>query len=148
MPVRTRRALVKKFTLLAVLVGLVSLGLAPWGGSGEKASPTSTTPPAAAPPASTQAIGRVVEVRNEDMGGSGKYAFDPSSFTFKVGETVTFRMTAETEFHTFTVDELGIDIAVEPGQTVDKTVTFDKVGTFKVHCIPHEALGMVGAITV
>jgi plastocyanin len=57
-------------------------------------------------------------------------------------------MTAETEFHTFTVDDLDIDEAVSSGDTVEFTVTFDKAGEFHLFCIPHEALGMEGTIKV
>jgi plastocyanin len=90
----------------------------------------------------------VFEVVNRDTGGSGKYEFSPSEMTFKVGETVSFRVSAETEFHTFNVDDLGIDQAIDGGQSVEFTHTFDKAGTFKLVCLVHEASGMVGTITV
>ncbi len=92
--------------------------------------------------------GGVVEVVNQDAGGSGKYNFVPSDFKFKRGEAVTFTMTAEAEFHTFTVDELGIDESVDAGDSVTFTDTFDRPGSYKLICIPHEALGMVGRIVV
>ena len=90
----------------------------------------------------------VVEVTNQDPGGSGQYQFDPSEFTFNVGDTVTFQVSAETEFHTFDVDELDIHQELEAGQTVAFTVIFEQAGTFKLFCVPHEALGMTGTITV
>ena len=37
---------------------------------------------------------------------------------------------------------------MEAGQTIEFEVTFDKAGTFKLYCVPHEALGMTGTITV
>ena len=74
--------------------------------------------------------------------------FDPSEFTFSVGDTITLQLTAEGEFHTFTVDDLGIDVSVEPGQPAALTFTFDRAGTFDLICIPHEFQGMVGTITV
>ena len=89
-----------------------------------------------------------VEVLNRDVGGSGVYAFDPKEFTFSVGDSVEFTVTAETEFHTFTVDELGIDEVVLGGETITFTYTFDEAGEFKLFCIPHQSLGMVGTITV
>lgn len=57
-------------------------------------------------------------------------------------------MIAETEFHTFTVDDLGIDMELDSGETKTLTYTFDKAGVYKLICIPHEALGMVGEIVV
>ena len=92
--------------------------------------------------------GRVINVLNHDLGGRGEYKFEPNEFTFKVGETVTFNVEAQTEFHTFTVDDLGIDVAVDAGETVTTTFTFDTAGEFKLICIPHELNGMTGAITV
>ena len=61
---------------------------------------------------------------------------------------MTFALVAEAEFHTFTVDELDIDVFMEAGETVRYTFTFDKPGTYKLICIPHQALGMTGEIVV
>jgi len=87
-------------------------------------------------------------VSNLDKGGSGKYEFSPSDFEFKVGDEVTFALTSETEFHTFTVIELNIDVEIEAGQTEIFTFDFDKRGKYRIFCIPHESLGMVGEIIV
>ena len=51
----------------------------------------------------------VVRVLNQDMGGSGSYTFVPNEFIFEKGQNVTFELVAETEYHTFTVDDLKID---------------------------------------
>ena len=105
-----------------------------------RVSPTATPTPTGV---------RVVDVTNHDPGGpTGGYNFEPNEFTFQRGETVELRVTGETEFHTFTVDDLGIDISLDAGATETLTFTFDKPGTFKLICIPHESLGMVGTITV
>ena len=88
-------------------------------------------------------------VVNEDPGGSGKYQFNPSELSFKVGDRVAFTLTAETEFHTFTVDDLGIDEALSKGEEVNFTFTFDRAGTFDLVCLVHGGpQGMVGTITV
>lgn len=116
--------------------------------------PTSAPPvaaPAAAPAVadsstSSAAAGREVIVELKDEGGD--YAFAPAELAFSVGETVTFKMTSQNEFHSFTVDDLGIDMEVEAGETGTLNFTFDKAGTYEVICIPHESLGMVGTITV
>ena len=122
------------------------------------ASPPSTVAPAAAPPAlptsppAAPALapsgGTTFSVSLQDPGGSGSYIFDPSDLTFSVGDTVTFVLTAENEFHTFTVDDLGIDESVDARTTIEVTFTFDTAGTFEIICVPHQALGMVGTITV
>ncbi|MCH8206425.1 MAG: c-type cytochrome [Chloroflexi bacterium] len=92
--------------------------------------------------------GTLVDVNLEDPGGSGSYAFGPSELVFSVGDTVTFKLTSEAEFHTFTVDELGIDVSVIGNEQATLTFTFQEPGTFELICIPHETLGMVGTITV
>ena len=93
-------------------------------------------------------IGTVVEVKLQDPGVSGSYAFDPSELVFSVGETIAFKLTSEAEFHTFTVDRLGIDVSVIGREEAALTFTFHESGTFQLICIPHETLGMVGTITV
>ncbi len=83
-----------------------------------------------------------------DPANGGEYEFRPSEFTFTTGQTVEFVLRSESEFHTFTVDALDIDVSVEGGQTQRFTHTFNQAGTFELICIPHESLGMVGQITV
>lgn len=116
------------------------------GGDNAATAPPATPPPAAAP---TPNIPEgAIQVINRDQGGSGEYAFDPADHKFSVGQEVTFAISAQTEFHTFTVDDLGIDLSVNAGETDIFTYTFDKAGTYKLYCIPHQALGMVGEIVV
>ena len=61
---------------------------------------------------------------------------------------MTFSLCAETEFHMFTVDDLGIDMAVSGRTNETFTYTFDRAGTFELICIPHQGLGITGTITV
>lgn len=131
---------------LFVLVGITVLVIAACGG-GQAPTPTVTPPPTPAPPCAPAAPG-TVSVNLEDLGGSGAYTFDPSEFSFDVGDTVAFTLCAETEFHTFTVGDLEIDVDVDGGKTERLIYTFDKAGTYDLICIPHQALGMVGTITV
>ena len=84
----------------------------------------------------------------QDPSGSGEYIFDEADLTFGVGESVNFVLEAEGEFHTFTVEELGINVAVTAGSTQELSFTFDTAGTYELICVPHKALGMVGTITV
>ena len=136
------------FALTALMV-LALVGFACGGGEAEPtARPPTSAPQPTAVSSAPSGGGDVVKVVNRDQGGSGEYKFVPSEYTFEVGETVTFEMSGETEFHTFTVEELDIDESVDGGQIVRFEVTFDKAGTFELICIPHEAFGMVGTITV
>ena len=151
-------AALRRLLPLAVLVALFSLVLAGCGGDddGDTASvPATVAPPAAAAPtsaapapASTGGGGDLtkISVINQDPGGSRKYAFDPSDLSFSVGETVEFTLLGETEFHTFTIDDLGIDEALGAGEEVVFTFTFDKPGSFELICLSHPQ--MTGTITV
>lgn len=151
----------KRLTALILLAALASLAVAACS-SATTAEPTpqpsSPPPPPRGPTVladtsagagaagGSAAEGTEVVVALEDMGG--QYAFAPADLTFTVGDAITFVLTAQTEFHTFTVDDLGLDVVVNGGETVRHTFTFDQAGTFSLICIPHGLQGMVGTITV
>ncbi len=92
--------------------------------------------------------GTPVAVRLQDPGGSGVYAYDPAVITVAAGEPVIFTLVSESEFHTFTISELGLDAQVEANESLSFGFQFDEPGTYSLVCIPHEALGMVGAVVV
>lgn len=142
-----------KQLLTFVAVGITVLAIAACGGGdGEQITPTEPAAATATTPAGgetpTNGGGDGVAVMLEDPGGSGEYIFDPSEFTFSAGEAVTFNLTSETEYHTFTVDDLGIHVDVDADTTETLTHTFSESGTYELICIPHETLGMTGTITV
>ncbi len=135
--------------VFVVLLAAASVACGSNGGEQEATvAPTVTAieTPAAAPEPSIP--DGAVTVINRDQSGSGEYRFDPSELTFKVGEEVTFALVAQTELHSFTVDELGINVFIEPGTTELFTFEFAKAGTYNLICIPHESLGMTGQIVV
>ena len=145
----------KRLMLQGLLAILLSVVIAACGGDGDDPAPTqvrasppapATAPTVAAPVQASAGAGRVVRIVNQDTGGSGEYAFNPAALNFKVGESVTFEVTAETEFHTFTVDDLGIDESLGAGETATFDYTFDKAGTFELICLVHPQ--MTGTITV
>ena len=140
----------KKMALLLLALAFAAMACGGGGDAEPTARPKTTTArPTAAPSTSLPSKDpNVVKVENQDPGGTGEYKFVPKDFTFKVGDTITFQMSGETEFHTFTVDDLGIDEVVDGGETVTFDVTFDKPGQFELICLTHQAFGMTGAITV
>jgi plastocyanin len=87
--------------------------------------------------------------------------FEPASLTVPKGTTVTWRNASSVE-HTVTDDpgkaanqaDAGLPTGAEawdsgmiaPGQTFQHT--FEAPGTYHYFCIPHEATGMVGTVTV
>ena len=135
--------------VFVVLLAAASAACGSNGGEQEATvAPTVTAieTPAAAPEPSIP--DGAVTVINRDQGGSGEYRFDPSELTFKVGEEVTFALVAQTELHTFTVNELGINVFIYPGTTELFTFEFAKAGTYNLICILHASLGMTGQIVV
>jgi plastocyanin/mono/diheme cytochrome c family protein len=102
----------------------------------------------AKPPPPCERGDREIAVSAQDPGGSGSYLFDPADLNLCVGDTITFTVTSETEFHTFTVDDLDIDEAVDASGTIRFSFTFDQAGTYELICIPHGTQGMVATITV
>ena len=65
-----------------------------------------------------------------------------------MGTTYTLTIEGQNEFHTFTVKDLDINIIINAGETVTVDITPDKVGTFRLICVPHLGLGMVGEVRV
>lgn len=148
----------RKITTLSIILTLLAtLALAACGG-GDAADDSARSDAAASTESSSTETGTdsgstpgdadSVVVTAQDPSGTGEYKFADSEFTFSVGEKVQFKITSESEFHTFTVDDLGIDVAIDAGDTETLTFTFDKAGEYELTCIPHEALGMKGTITV
>ena len=128
---------------------IVTTSSAQGSGSAAEAPPPATTFSQSSGTTSTSAstpADYALDIAMNDA--NAKYLFDPGDITVKVGETVTLKLTSENEFHSFTVDDLGIDVEVDAGTTEEITFTFSDAGTFELICIPHESLGMVGKITV
>ena len=116
------------FLAIALIIGAC--------GNGEGDGP----PPA--PPKTCPTDGVVVNLT------SSPYAFDPKDFSFTTGTTYTLCLVADHEFHTFTIDELGIDASVKPNETVVQDITPDKAGVFELFCTPHRFLKMIGEVRV
>lgn len=131
---------------LTLSLGLVACG----GGSESKPAPTATkaapTATKAAPTATTAPStgGAVLNVSVRE----NPYVFDPTTLNLTNGKTYSLEIPAPKEFHTFTIDELGINIYITPGTAVKQDITPNKVGTFTLKCMPHESLGMKATVTV
>lgn len=127
----TKRVLVTIVAILGVLV-LVACG----GGYG-------TTKPAASATLVPSKPGEIVV--------SATYPrFQPLALSVTKGKVITLKVTATDINHTFTIDELGISIAVGKGQTISKQTRVDKVGTYAFYCtVPgHRSAGMQGSLKV
>lgn len=63
-----------------------------------------------------------------------RFAFTPSEVRLKVGEPVTLRLTSKDVTHGLFMKALGIDAELEPGKTIDVTVTPRAAGRFTAIC--------------
>jgi len=140
------RALPAWYGILAALVVLMLLACADEEPAPEP-SPT-IAPTATLAPAPTPTPPLAVVVALNDSGGRGPFAFEPAEFTFDAGELVSLTLISESQVHTFTVSELGVDVSVNGGETVSLSFTYEEPGTYELICIPHQALGMKGTVTV
>jgi len=89
------------------------------------------------------------------VGAGGGFTFSPSTLTVKVGDTVTWKW--EGSGHNVLADDGSFCSPSDSGcsgtvptSTAGTTYThkFDKAGDFPYHCVPHQAAGMTGKITV
>jgi plastocyanin len=74
------------------------------------------------------------------------FEFGPETITASSGEVSLYVTNNDSARHTFTVDELGVDESIAPGQS--KQITFDaEAGEFRFYCKPHDP-GMEGDLKV
>lgn len=62
------------------------------------------------------------------------WAFTPSIVSVRRGDQVTLRITSLEGTHGFAAPDLGIDVAVPEGETVEITLPTDNAGTFEFRC--------------
>ena len=128
----------------SVLLAVLMLGAVACGGG--TASPTATPTKAAGVAPS----GEVINIKMTEV----PFRFVPDTYNLEVGKTYTLVFEKATAYHTFTIEGLtikegaGVDIVVNAGETARKTITPTKAGTFKLTCVPHDSLGMVGQVIV
>ncbi|MDS0281662.1 halocyanin domain-containing protein [Haloarcula onubensis] len=82
-------------------------------------------------------------------GNGGAFAFDPPVLRIGTGDTVQWEWTGEGGGHNVVFENHDIDsgeVASEASATFEHT--FDDTGQYLYSCLPHQALGMRGAIVV
>jgi len=86
---------------------------------------------------------RVISMR------SGGFFFEPNTLTLALGQPVRLEIESQGN-HTFTVDELGIDVVLVQGETNIIEFTPDTAGTFEFYCATagHREAGQVGTLVV
>ncbi len=80
---------------------------------------------------------------------STSFAYSPETITAKVNEPLTIDIDSVGK-HTFTIDELGVDVLTPAGVVTTVAFTPTKKGTYEFYCaIPgHRAAGQVGTLIV
>lgn len=124
----------KRLISLVVVIGFAIAGCGGYGGYG---SPQTT--PQAAPPVSGE------------IGVTASYAkFQPSRVEVNKDKPAHLKLTSADTNHTFTVDELGINVPIPAGKTVTQEITVNKTGTYSFYCaVPgHRQAGMQGSLEV
>ncbi len=124
---------------LAVGMFALALVLAACGGGDEGGGATGVT--AATGGGATGATGGGTSLTIEG------FAFHPDTLTAGAGETVTYSVTNnDSALHSFTVDDLGVDVDVPGGDTVEVSVTFPDSGSAGFRCKYHSS--MTGTLEV
>ncbi|MEJ2216569.1 MAG: plastocyanin/azurin family copper-binding protein [Gemmatimonadota bacterium] len=135
-------------TVMMVTVALATMG----AGRGSRA-----TVPVGPDHSWTQSGGDTVVVKMVDKSPSS-FAFEPAHVTVHSGDVLEFVQTATTPHDVvFTKVPSGVDLGsrkvgpflTQPGQTYDLTINDAfKPGHYDFVCLPHQALGMKGALDV
>ena len=133
------------FIGLLVVLGLVATAC----GAAATAAPTltATTPE----PAPAEEAERTIRVET-----TGSLTFNPSKIKVEPGETIKFDLLNTSDIsHTFTIAissakrEILTDVRLQGGESKSVTLTFpEEPAQLYLFCRPHQALGMVGAVTV
>lgn len=117
--------------MLAVVLTVAACG----GNGGSTTLPQGTT--------STTAGGHEVTIRTTE------FSFSPAAIEVPAGVPVTFVVINDGVIeHDFTIEELDVEILVNPGETGRQTITIP-AGTYMIHCtVPgHHDAGMTGSLT-
>lgn len=150
--------MIRRVTACLVLAGTTALALGACGGSSgsSKASTTGGSDKATATAAPVALTGKVTAHGSKDLAGRGAtanleieandFSFGPTYVKVTPGAKVTVALTNTGKAeHTFTIDALGIDENLKPGQKATVQVNVPRDGMLQFHCKFHEAMGMQGA---
>jgi plastocyanin len=131
---RMRRGLLA-LPLAAVLAGCAAGGTAAGGGDGHDAHGDGLAVADGA---------RTIEVT------ASSFAYDPAEIEVAAGEEIAIELTAVDLEHDFVVDEVGVHVVAEPGETATGGLRIDEPGTYTAYCsvTGHRAQGMEATVTV
>jgi uncharacterized cupredoxin-like copper-binding protein len=131
-------------------------------------SSSSTSSPAAGGPSSASASGggtitigsdQANDHGTEDVTGMTSFEleadnddgfyFKPTIITGSANQSLKLEIKNEgTAEHNFTIESLGVNVNIQPGQSQEVTVKFPGSGTVEFFCSFHRSLGMAGELQV
>lgn len=77
------------------------------------------------------------------------FYFEPTVLSGEAGQTLTVEVVNEGDAtHTFTLEDQGVDVELDPGQSGEAEVTFPDSGALVFICRFHSGQGMRGALSV
>ena len=78
------------------------------------------------------------------------FEFEPGEIELYPGERVTLTLISVDEAHTFTIDDLNMNVSVPALQTVAAEIEVSSVGTYPYYCATpgHREQGRAGVLTV
>lgn len=81
-------------------------------------------------------------------GNGGNYGFSPAAVRVSTGTTVVWEWTGQGSFHNVVAEDGSFESeqSQEEGFTFEHT--FEETGTYEYVCVPHETMGMKGAVVV
>jgi len=65
---------------------------------------------------------------------ASQFAYSPTELSVNPGDTVTIELVSTDVVHGLYVDEYGISVKADPGQTATLTFVADKLGSFRLRC--------------
>lgn len=65
---------------------------------------------------------------------AGQYSYSPSEIHVNLGDTVTFELVSTDVVHGLYVDDYGVSVEADPGQTATLTFKADTPGSFRFRC--------------
>jgi uncharacterized cupredoxin-like copper-binding protein len=121
----------------------------------ENGSESATTPAGAAPTGGTPATGSQDQAAGQGAGEAVEVDardifFEPDELSIPADTDVTVHIPNEgVTLHNFSIDELGVDIDIDPGATGEAVINAP-AGEYEYYCnVPgHREAGMVGTLTV
>lgn len=86
---------------------------------------------------------------NVEQHNDSSYYFDPTVLSGTAAQKITVHLENKGSLpHTFTIDDQGISVELQPGEEKDVPVALPSSGVVEFYCMFHHGLGMAGELKV